>query len=535
MDSGSFKFTKNTLKTIIHFNSYGLKNGFRPFDKLKFIYRDGQITDINGRYKLKLITDSGQLATQNAVSHRSMVVNQKYIHRQLIKNNYVVQPVRHNSRFLNAIVQYDPNFLMRAGKCADSMYQVRMQPKYYQNLNPEDLKAIKKLAIDLTTGISDDSLRILALCRWMVRNFRYDLSGPIKPDEVFHQKRTVCQGYADFIEQFCIGINLPCITIVGYADNNSWQRHIEKIGTNHAWNLVKINHQWRLLDVTWIDRPNDSNNTEGEFMWFDKYFLGDPKIFAEDHFPKNELFRFTQLYFNKMRHCFTSPVTKHMGLNTQYLGPMNNINITQDNILTFYVYSEGVSDCKILINGVEMNHAKNIELSPGVNQISVHTTIPRSNIRFVNDDIEFEFVKMTKSDRTKMILSTKTILNRIHQPYLPQFYDFILAQQSKQTFNFQPGMDTVFKNTDLWKAAIGNFYGRIPELTISQERISGEEAVYYQCAFSDITIENHVMYLRGQLKCSIEEFKKYPNKEFPLGDIQFCVYDKWLTKYYSFN
>ena len=74
--------------------------------------------------------------------------------------------------------------------------------------------------------------------------------------------------------------------ITGYAKGYGYDSHkcldiTEK--PNHAWNALKFDGEWRLVDCTW-----DAGFVEGE-TYFPKegyfYFLTDPEIFSNDHFP----------------------------------------------------------------------------------------------------------------------------------------------------------------------------------------------------------------------------------------------------------
>lgn len=55
---------------------------------------------------------------------------------------------------------------------------------------------------------------------------------------------------------------------------------------NHAWNAVKLDGQWQLLDVTWAaGYVNDGHQFVHRFN--DQYFLTPPEEFILDHFPKD--------------------------------------------------------------------------------------------------------------------------------------------------------------------------------------------------------------------------------------------------------
>ena len=63
----------------------------------------------------------------------------------------------------------------------------------------------------------------------------------------FLDKKAVCEGIAKAFKLLCDSVGLPCIVVVGYADNKGEFTE----NTLHAWNLVKICGQWYHVDPTW--------------------------------------------------------------------------------------------------------------------------------------------------------------------------------------------------------------------------------------------------------------------------------------------
>lgn len=57
-------------------------------------------------------------------------------------------------------------------------------------------------------------------------------------------KEAVCDGIADAYKYICNLCNLECIVVSGYISDLSEEKY-------HAWNLVKVNDTWYLVDATW--------------------------------------------------------------------------------------------------------------------------------------------------------------------------------------------------------------------------------------------------------------------------------------------
>lgn len=72
--------------------------------------------------------------------------------------------------------------------------------------------------------------------------------GPMahQPTGVFLKGLAVCEGYAESFKLLCDREGIPCITVVGYAEEPTY---------GHKWNYVKMEDgKWYLVDATWDDQ-----------------------------------------------------------------------------------------------------------------------------------------------------------------------------------------------------------------------------------------------------------------------------------------
>ena len=79
----------------------------------------------------------------------------------------------------------------------------------------------------------------------------------------------VCQGYSSAFKLFMDMLNIECDIITGKADDE-----------NHAWNRVKIDGDYYLVDVTWNGSISDSNNR----VHYDFFNLTD-EVLNASHIP----------------------------------------------------------------------------------------------------------------------------------------------------------------------------------------------------------------------------------------------------------
>ena len=115
-----------------------------------------------------------------------------------------------------------------------------------------------------------------------------------KPDEVFKTKQAVCEGYSNLMAKFCHASSIPCYTVCGYVKTDGGE--IPKL--LHAWNVVKIDTAWSLLDVTWSSGYLNMNY-EYVKRFSNAYFAPKANEFVKDHFPLDPLWQLLAYPYTK--------------------------------------------------------------------------------------------------------------------------------------------------------------------------------------------------------------------------------------------
>ena len=131
---------------------------------------------------------------------------------------------------------------------------------------------------------------------WIALNISYDDYGyntgnysDCSAEGVFKSGRAVCEGYSNLFEQMGKLAKLDIYKIKGYAKGISYREGSTFKNTNHAWNVAKIEGQWKLFDVTWASGYGRGVNgklvSTKEFndYWFDV----DPAAFIFSHLPED--------------------------------------------------------------------------------------------------------------------------------------------------------------------------------------------------------------------------------------------------------
>jgi len=140
-----------------------------------------------------------------------------------------------------------------------------------------------------------DSAKVRVIHDWMADNIVYDVQGYLSghlpggsPADVLRTGKSVCQGFGNLFEQMCKLAGLECVTVSGYGRGYSFRlfETEDLTKSNHAWDAVRIDGRWRLVDVTW-----DAGYVEGG-RYIKEYsldhFLAEPSAFVFTHFPEDQ-------------------------------------------------------------------------------------------------------------------------------------------------------------------------------------------------------------------------------------------------------
>jgi len=103
----------------------------------------------------------------------------------------------------------------------------------------------------------------------------------------------VCQGYATLFQQVCDLVSLECTIISGSSKTRKTDIGKLPQRNDHAWNAVKIDGEWRLIDVTW--GAGYSNGSPSKFIpsFNDFFFFTPPDKFFLNHYPEDPVWLFT--------------------------------------------------------------------------------------------------------------------------------------------------------------------------------------------------------------------------------------------------
>lgn len=133
--------------------------------------------------------------------------------------------------------------------------------------------------------------KIRSIYVWMANNITYDMKGLLsnelpdyRPKAVLYSKIAVCEGYAQLFNELCNEAGIRSEIIRGYSKGYGYNEGDKFEVSNHTWNAVYFDGQWRFIDVTWAARSE--NNSRQVRPFSNKYFLTAADEFIMDHLPE---------------------------------------------------------------------------------------------------------------------------------------------------------------------------------------------------------------------------------------------------------
>ena len=152
--------------------------------------------------------------------------------------------------------------------------------------------SVADLSAYLTETAKTDREKARAIFRWVAENISYDVEGygtshfgDLSPDGVLRSREAVCEGYANLFDSLARAAGLEAVTVSGYAKGMGYRAGDHFTGApNHAWNAVRIDGGWQLLDCTWA--AGLFYEGVGYKKRFGPYFFcTPPEEFLYTHFP----------------------------------------------------------------------------------------------------------------------------------------------------------------------------------------------------------------------------------------------------------
>ncbi len=158
-----------------------------------------------------------------------------------------------------------------------------------------DYKTPQALAIALAAKFETPRDKARALYTFLAKNMKYNFDdvgrdktyGEDKADveqkkeeksaQCYKKGKGICEDYSRVYRMMCKAAGIECAIVIGFSGPNS---------DLHAWNVVKLDDKWHLVDVTWGSGYLDDNE-RFHYRFSTGYFCTNPQLLILDHFPKD--------------------------------------------------------------------------------------------------------------------------------------------------------------------------------------------------------------------------------------------------------
>lgn len=175
---------------------------------------------------------------------------------------------------------------------------------YARNTPDKYSHSIKDLANYLSIPARNDLERSRLAFTWIATHVQYDAESyntgnyrdEFSADSVLMRRMAVCEGYSTLFMELALIMNLEVVKIGGYAKGYGLGINKKFTETNHAWNAVKIEGKWQLIDVTWGSGYGYTKNNKLEtVIEFDPYwFCVTPIESIFSHLPEDSEWQLIQ-------------------------------------------------------------------------------------------------------------------------------------------------------------------------------------------------------------------------------------------------
>ncbi|MBN2423456.1 MAG: arylamine N-acetyltransferase [Calditrichaceae bacterium] len=164
--------------------------------------------------------------------------------------------------------------------------------EYAINAPERSERDILQLTAYLIKPFKNQKHKVRAIFTWITHHIAYDTEsflngkfGAVYPEDILQRRKAVCEGYARLFKKMVKTAGMEAEFIGGYSKSYNYEPgSLFSKQNSHAWNAVKIDGQWYLLDVTWGAGYMDEHN-KFNAMFNDYYFLTPPEQLIQSHFP----------------------------------------------------------------------------------------------------------------------------------------------------------------------------------------------------------------------------------------------------------
>lgn len=156
---------------------------------------------------------------------------------------------------------------------------------------PEKVEKSKKRLIKyLRLEARNNSELVESIYYWMTYHIAYDVTLYDTTQDFylftdsFFSRKGICSEYSRLFEQLCELASIEVEFLAGFARTSTFTGALDT-NARHAWNRVKLNGEWKLIDTTWGSRSKLKGEKVERREPNPYYLFISPEELIKTHFP----------------------------------------------------------------------------------------------------------------------------------------------------------------------------------------------------------------------------------------------------------
>ncbi|KAF9425044.1 hypothetical protein BGZ76_003442 [Entomortierella beljakovae] len=158
-----------------------------------------------------------------------------------------------------------------------------------------ETESVARLSRYLTSPCAGDKVsQLRTIFTWLANNISYDVPaflsgrfGDQSPEGVLRSRQAVCEGYSNLFIALAQPAGLEVEKVIGVARGVDIRVGDERLGSPHAWNAVRVDGEYLLIDATWGAGVCDLATRSFRKLFRPFFFLLRPNRLIYTHWPEN--------------------------------------------------------------------------------------------------------------------------------------------------------------------------------------------------------------------------------------------------------
>ena len=301
--------------------------------------------------------------------------------------------------------------------------------KHAMSAKQADESDFKTLANFLVSKAKGDKEKAWCIYRWVTDRIAYNVEGFLTKnpgdnsvETVLKTRLCVCEGYSRMFAKLCEEAGLEATKVTGVARSGGKDSSGKPVFESHAWNAVKLDGKWELVDSTFgagsVDKKAFVKNFDPMF------FMVPAEQMRFTHFPEDSKWQLQEKTIT--REEFDKIPLVHSGLFKLGISPTSILKATKSS--SFSGFPEIFDVVKTKIKAVDV--PLNAKLKTGqIYRIAIESPELSKVMVLSNDKPLLTLTKQGMAFAGQVRAQPGTLLIAVQKPNQGNEYSFLLRYQ----------------------------------------------------------------------------------------------------------